>query len=893
MPTFFKHQIFLMLTVAIVLSWPALSHADNTGTRQYQLSPQPLANALRSLGLQSGLQLFYPSELVAGKTTKGIKGRYAPEQALGQLLQGTGITYKLKDAKTVTLQKEAAPAKLIPVADTPEPQSNSGEGQVMPKVTVEADAEYDYDPEYYADPYNKDYVIPNATAGTKTNTPIMETPLNVQVISKQVLKERQAFRLSDALKNVSGVKTSVLNATNEQKRRGISIFTGSDETLFLRGFESRTFFRNGFRLTEGSASKGFANVESVEVLKGPAAILYGLVEPGGMVNVTTKQPLATPYYGFTQQFGSYDLFRTTLDATGPLTKNKDLLYRVNMSYENSGSFRQFVGNENVFFAPVLQWNISPQTQATFEVEYNRVHQGLDSALLPVIPALKLPFDPYRNYGEYSPGIDETIFGGLRWSHQFNDDWVLKHNFSVNHRLQDMKTDQAYLAGTKNDIQAVLADIGNPRDPFLDTLPDQPYVGRGNLKQLNQNNTYATNLDLVGHFDTWRLKHTLLLGGDYYHLDFNDKKRRLGDNTTTDLSYLPILNPIRPVATRPGVKLFSNESTTTTDQYGLYIQDQIKMPYDLHVTGGIRWQYIHDKYVSGNNSGSSFNSASTNEAVTPRVGLLWSPKPWLSLYANYAESFGSNIDVFNGVPLTFVRKGVGEAIGPTSAAQYEGGIKFSFFDNKLRATFAYYDLTKTNLAAGDPNITHDCGTGGFVPGQGSDCYVALGEIRSRGPEIDIAGEILPGWNFIATWTNTDMRIVKTDQNDADFGFGYFPGARFPGTPRNTGSFWSTYEIQDGDYKGIQFGGGVNLTDRQLETFIDERGSEAFFTPGYITFDLMAGYSRKLGDVTLGAQLNVTNLLDKQYYTSIQPGLSQTNFVSYGTPRTFMGQISIQY
>lgn len=272
-----------------------------------------------------------------------------------------------------------------------------------------------------------------------------------------------------------------------------------------------------------------------------------------------------------------------------------------------------------------------------------------------------------------------------------------------------------------------------------------------------------------------------------------------------------------------------------------------------------------------------------------------------MYANYSESFGSSLSFLGGIPLSFARDGVGKAIEPTSAEQYEGGIKFSFFDNKLRGTFAYYDLTKTNLAVGDPDRRHNCGTGGFVPGQGSDCSVALGKVRSRGPEIDITGEILPGWNVIATWANTDIKIIQTDPNGNDLGFGFFPGARLPNAVRNTGSLWSTYEIQGGDFKGLQFGGGVNLTGPVSGSWIgiddfDPTTSESpTITPGHVTVDLMAGYSRKVGDVTLGAQLNVTNLLDKQYYTSIQQNSPsfQSNYVSFGEPRTFMGQISIQY
>lgn len=257
-----------------------------------------------------------------------------------------------------------------------------------------------------------------------------------------------------------------------------------------------------------------ANVESVEVLKGPAAILYGLVEPGGMVNVITKQPQAMPYYGFNQQFGSYDLYRITIDATGPLTQNKDLLYRVNMSYQNSGSFRDLVNTEDVFLAPVLKWNISPKTQVTFEMEYDHKHQGTDPGFVPFFDGQPFNMPRSRNYAEYSPATTEMIFGGLNWSHQFNEDCAIKHRFSVNQSsLTSPFFTRPIVAGTKAFIQSVFGD-----DPNLNLLPDDLVVLRSRNFNTPQNNTYSTNLDLIGHFDTTGLKHTLLLGGDYYRLD---------------------------------------------------------------------------------------------------------------------------------------------------------------------------------------------------------------------------------------------------------------------------------------------------------------------------------------------------------------------------------------
>jgi iron complex outermembrane recepter protein len=865
-----------MFLISALLVWHTNLLAD-ASVRPYNIPAGSMTAAINRLAEASGIQAVFD-----GMSSQGLQGRYTVATALQKLLSGKGLVYNLSD-DTVTIEPAKAKAEsqkdiLLPVVQvSADSEKDKGGEQTLPKVTVEADSAYD--PDYYTDPYNKDYVLPNATAGTKTDTPIMETPLNVQAISKQVLKDQQVIRLADALKNVSGVVTTTGTGAS-----GPILFGGSEQIITLRGFSSQTYMRNGFRLQEGSSSRELANVESIEVLKGPAAILYGQVEPGGMVNVITKKPLATQYYGFSQQFGSFDTYRSTLDATGPLTKNKDLLYRANLSYENSGSFRDFTGREDIFFAPALRWNITPKTQITFEMEYNHLHQGLDAQFVPVLPGFKMPIS--RNYGGYSPATTETIFGGFNWSHQFNDDWTLKHWFSVNHRsFKSPFSAQPDRAGTKQQLQVSLFG-GAGRDPVLDALPDGSYVERNFLTADFQNNTTSTNLDLVGHFDTWKLKHTVLLGGDYYGLDASSSlgARLVG---TGLFSFTPVNNP-----TESGIPLGTSvpfsKNATHTDQYGLYIQDQIKLPYDVHITGGIRYQYIHQSQSDTGVNGSTTNSSNpAQDAVTPRVGILWHPKSWLSLYANYAESFGAQANN----PKTFVSRGVGKLIDPTSAAQYEGGVKLEFFDGKLRANLTYYDLTKTNVAVSDPHIDpntgerRDCGQGP------NSCSIALGEVRSRGPEIDIQGEILPGWNVIATWANTDIKVSKSSSS-IDVLDGYNVGDRLVNVPRNTGSIWNTYEVQVGELKGLTVGGGVTLRDSQLAPNAD---GGAVAIPGYATLDLMAGYSRQIGDAKVAIQFNVNNLLDKQYLSNnvFCRESCKGDFVAFGTPRTFMGQVSVQY
>jgi len=833
---------------------------------EFNISAQSLADALLEFSQTSGLKLFYSAEMTKNIKSSGLNGKYTAQQGLQKLLNDTGLQYKYTGKESVTIEK--APATH---------QSNQADPITLPKVTVVGSTLYDV-----KDPYNEDYVLPNATAGTKTDTPIMETPLNVQVISKQVLKDQQVITLGDALKNVSGV------TVNSQSSLGgyYNNQAGSATGITLRGFSSETTFRNGFRLQQGGANRNMSNVESVEVLKGPAAILYGLVEPGGMVNVVTKQPQATPYYAMSQQFGSYNNYRTTVDATGPVANNKDVLYRMNMSYQNSGSFQDFVGTEDIFLAPVLKWNISPKTQATIEFEYDRKHQGLGNSFNPYIGGQLLNIPMSRNYGAYSPAVTETFFGSVNWSHQFNDDWAVKHRFSAN---QQGFTSNNYTFPSMAIDGYTYALIGNQGNliPGLNGIN----VYRETFGNISQNNTYSTNLDLTGHFETLGLKHTLLLGGDYYRLNNNYQALRPGYANGQLFTMVNPYNPLNPGLSVPGAPDYSANNQQQTDQYGLYFQDQIKLPYDVYVTGGLRYQYIHQN-TTNTGADTNFNGTLTNDAVTPRVGILWHPQSWVSFYGNYAENFGANTGFsYNG-------PGQVTAIAPTSASQYEGGIKTEFFGGRLRATLAYFDLTKTNVAVGDPNLAHDCGSG---PGS---CSLAIGAIRSRGPELDIQGEILPGWNAIATWSNTDIIVTKTNATNDPIAIGggsLNVGNRMFNVPRNTASFWSTYELQQSALKGLKLGGGVTVRDGLMGYNPNSFTSQptVISTSGYATLGLMTAYSRAIGKTKVTLQLNIDNLLDKRYYTNINGAWNDPTYgiygayANFGNPRTFMGSIGIQF
>jgi len=528
-----------------------------------------------------------------------------------------------------------------------------------------------------------------------------------------------------------------------------------------------------------------------------------------------------------------------------LTKDDTLLYRVNASFQSNNSFRELASGENVFFAPVLKWNISPRTQVTLEVEYQRDLSIQDDQTLPFDGTRVIDDIPHsRNLGERNPQETENIFVGLNWSHQFNDDWSLKHQ----------------MAFKRNDVNLGYSLIPVAID--LVTRQVDRFAFRGNFVD----DTVATILDLTGHFKTWGLEHTVLLGGDYYRFDSSDGAA----NNSDTLSNISLDNPVHPGTPGPLLEPNANPSTQGVDNYGFYLQDQIKLPYNFLVTGGIRYQYVHSVNSSGFGINASASTITTDDAVTPRVGLVWHPQSWLSLYSNYVENFGANTGKFAYVQGSDPAAG-GTPLRPETAQQWEVGAKTEFFDGRLRTTLAYYDLTKQNVATTDPLHPFP-----FCAGNG--CSIAAGEVNSHGPELDIQGEILPGWNVIATYANQNVHITKSEDGNV--------GNRLKFVPRNTGSVWSTYEVQKGDLKGFKIGGGVNLQDRAVDA------GNIINSPGYALVSLLAGYSFEVGKSRITAQLNVDNLLNKDYFSNPSNYGSGVD-VNFAIPRTFMGSIKVDY
>ncbi|WP_158658825.1 TonB-dependent siderophore receptor [Methylocystis bryophila] len=695
-------------------------------------------------------------------------------------------------------------------------------------------------------PFNTSYAYEKASTGTKTSTPVMETPVNVQSVTQQVLRDNQVTNLAQALKFVSGVTTSSSGASSHPW-----------DSIVIRGFATNYIYRDGFRLDLGSGAGNdiggsqatqFANVQSIEVLKGAAAVLYGLSEPGGIVNIITKQPLDQPFYATDLQIGSLAEYRTTLDATGPLTSDKSWLYRINMSYENNGApFGSFVDNthaENIFVAPVVKWNIDNDSWVKLESQYYRNNFAGYYANNFLLNGGFVSLPRHTNYNGYSPSIYNNIFAALTWLHDFDKDWSIKQIIYYNRYETDNTVHQG--AGL-DEFAFPYRAIAFPCCQFAWPVYDRYLAASRSATQ-----TLATEVNLTGKIDTWGAEHALLFGGDFYST-MNWANNSFGTINSAQSIFFPS-SPGMPF-TGPLSPLY--EGTAPQDTGGLYAQDQVKLPYDLFFMAGVRYQYFRQGGgLAGSPSfGTNLSALTTSpqhadakQYVTPRFGLLWRPFPWMSGYISYAEGFSTNSGfVFPNTPAP-----------PTGARDAEAGLKFEFFDGKLRATVDYYDLTKTNVTQPDLNPLHMCGGGA------GSCSIVVGEARSKGPEVDVQGEIYPGLNMILAYTNQSTAVTKTVLGDQT----NLLGQPFTGIPRNVATLSGTYEFQEGSLKGLKLGASYHYNGAQR--VVDSSGLNlGWLTPslaGYGIVDLLADYPFNYDGWKLDAGVNIHNLFDRTYYTN---------------------------
>lgn len=678
------------------------------------------------------------------------------------------------------------------------------------------------------------YAEKSAGTATKTDTPLMETPAAVAVVPSSVLEDQRITRLQEALENVSGVRSNNTDVEGYVYK--------------LRGFSSLNLFRNGLALPYTIATiEDTANVERIEVLKGPASILFGRVDPGGVINLVTKQPLDKPQYAVSQELGSYQHTRTQWDAGGPLGTDTGLSYRLSGAYQDEESFRDFQGGHRVIVAPVLGYAIGDDTHLTIDTQYMKNVAQSDTGF-PALGTKPAPIPLSRSFQEANDPRDhtESYNLGYEFRHRFSDDWSVTNRF-------------LYTSGRLWKLNVYPTAFEADGHTLDRTTQFQQLDGA----------VVSTNLDLAGHFTALNAEHSVLVGLDYLHDYYDYVYAEAADNFPIDI-FQPQYGTVPASAYQDALNGvgYRGYSSVLVKQKGLYVQDQITWFDRLHLLLGGRFDDA--RVVAGRAPESKQaaidvrhqTEADKDSQFSPRAGVLYQFTPELSGYVSYSQSFGVN----NG------RSSTGGRFPPEKGVQYEVGTKAQVLEG-LTATVALFQLTKKNV------LTPDLST------PDPEDSIAVGEIRSRGVELDMLGKLSSRLSLIGAYAYTDASVTRDDSG--------LEGKRLDNAPRHSGRLFANYDFGDGDGDGDlgwRAGGGFYAAAHAAG---DKQNS--FVLPGYATLDAFAGYTGQWGGARWTAQLNLDNLLNKDYFTGADSFYNTSSRLGLfaAAPFTAMGSLKIEW
>ena len=593
------------------------------------------------------------------------------------------------------------------------------------------------------------YRATRSASATRTDTPLRETPQAISVIPASVLEDLGSSDVERALDFAGGV-------SKQNDFGGLTLYEYS-----VRGFTTSEFYKDGFSANRGYPSTpDAATIERIEVLKGPAASLYGRGDPGGTVNIVSKKPQADSFTRLTASAGSWDRYRTALDINSPLDEAGDLLARLNLAVEDNHSFRDHVASHRGFAAPSLSWQLSPDTRLLLEAELVRHRSVFDRGI--VAPG-----------GELGSVSRSTFLGEPNDGHISNDNNLLQA--SLEHALDD----QWQLRLASHFKEGTLAGYASEA---LSLTSDQRTLTRRFRERDSSWHDSISQAELHGDLDIAGLQHRLLLGAEYENYRKNERVTEVRPRSDIDI-YDPLYGRPRPDGARSG-----SDAHEQVESQALNLQDQIRLSERLHGLIGLRVEHF-DQQIDNRVNGA--RSTQSHDALTQRVGLLYQLTPQVGLFANASTSFKPN----NGLDRS------SRAFDPEEGIGYETGVKLDLLDDRLSATLAAFHLTKQNVLTADP----------VDPG----FQTAAGEARSQGFDLQISGQLTDALRMIGAFAFIDAEVTKGDA-------ALPAGSRLLGVARQSGSLLGVYEFQDGWLRGSDVGAAYTYVgDRSGES---ESGSD---------------------------------------------------------------------
>ncbi len=661
---------------------------------------------------------------------------------------------------------------------------------------------------------------------TRTSTKLSEIPQSIQIIPQQIIKDQQAFSINDVIRNVAGMTTF-----------------STYQDYSMRGFRSNdgNFAYNGVRgaLNQFDLPGQLYNVERIEAIKGPASSLFSNASPGGIINIVTKQPLATKKYQVEATYGTFNQRRIMADATGPLSSK--LFYRFIVGYENSGAINEVQKLKHIFVAPSLKYVFSENTSATVEVNWYSDNRtvGFERGLLA----------PQLADGSYNLNALP-----IRWSRHNPNDYSKTKGFSTqlrfDHKISNSLTFHA-LARSVNSSQEQQDHTSGFNEL---TLASDNILRNRSLQYFKQKPIYAYQVNLFAEakISTGVVKHTIVGGID---LGTIGRTYYFGSWKSPDLNiYAPNYANDYPGNKTSANLNFGSTTVDNTNSAGIYIQDQIDISTKFKALLGLRYDTYKytTKYTDDSTPTTTTPDTSKTSVVLPRFGLVYLPYPELSIYASYSEGFQ---------PQYSNLRAAGGPFDPEKGTQYEIGAKAEFLSGKLVTTLALYDLKKTNIVIPDPTDINGVR------------QLPNGAARSRGVEITVQGNLTDQLSIITSYSFNKTKNLKGGE------FGVNEGDLYPMAPQAIANAWVKYQFTNGGIKGLSLNAGLQHVSKR-NTF-----TTGFVLPSFATFD--AGLSYKKSGVNIG--INVYNLTDVRHYTG---GYGRGIFWA-GMPRSFRATIGYSF
>lgn len=776
------------------LAWLPLSvaQAAEAGSAQhgalfnFAIVAKPLPQALSDFTRVTGISVVYTDEAPYAFKAPALSGPFSAEQALQRLLGGSGFTYRRSDAHTLVLE--------------PLPSSGALNLGATSITTPGLDDSTSYQP-------------PATTSVARSQALNQEIPQIINVVPAQVLRDQTPRNLDDALKNVSGItQTNTLG--------------GTQDAVLLRGFgdnRNGSIMRDSMPVVQGRALN--ATADRVEVLKGPSSLLYGIQDPGGVINIVSKKPELQQSTALTVRGSTYGSGKNgsggSLDTTGPLG-DSGLAYRLIVDHEDEDYWRNFGTHRESLVAPSLAW-YGERTKVLLAYEHREFLTPFDrgTAIDPKtnhpldIPATRRLDEPFNNMEGRSDLYRFEV------DHELSDDWKAHFGYSWNRETYDA-----------SQVRLTAVNANGTLTRAMDGTQDALTTDR-----------YAT-VSLEGQVQLGGMRHDLVFGLDdeyrkIYRADLIRQKSR------TTFNYL---NPVygREVA---GTTVSDKDSAQTDllRSDSLFFQDAIHLTDQWILVGGGRFQE-YDQYA-GKGRPFRVNTNSNGQKFVPRAGLVYRYTDQLSLYGSYTESFKPNSSIADLAGGSAMLDG---SIAPEEAKSWELGAKLDI-PGRITASAALFDITKRNVLVTTATATETVTS-------------VAGEVHSQGLELDLTGQLTDQWSLIGSYAYTDTEVTKDTQ---------YKGKQLQNVAKNTGSLSAVY-----DFGSLI--GGDRLRVGAGARYVGERAGDApnsFDLPGYTVADAFATYDTRVEGQKVKFQLNVKNLFDKTYYTSS----ASKFFVSMGDAR----------